>query len=241
VLHLAALVSVPLSISFPAKNFRLNVQATDIIARLCIEYKCPRLVFASSAAVYGDLAVPSINYIPRSEVDPTCPSSPYASSKLASEWMLNGYAASYGLEVAYLRYFNVYGPRQNVLSSYSGVLALYTDTLKKGNTIVVNGDGEQSRDFISVSDVSRANYLALTKKQLVNGSYNVCTGNSTSLNKVIEIYRKVYPKLEICSKDRREGDAKHSLGTASKSRRMLGFIASTSLEQGILDLIRKSQ
>ncbi|MBL8251363.1 MAG: GDP-mannose 4,6-dehydratase, partial [Candidatus Competibacter sp.] len=122
VLHLAALVSVPESFRDPALNARLNLTATDTLARLCLKFSCQRVIFASSAAVYGTAAA-----LPNQESAPPQPQSPYAAAKLASEVMLLGYAASFGLEVACLRYFNVYGPRQDPSSPYSGVLSIFTD------------------------------------------------------------------------------------------------------------------
>ena len=168
VLHLAALVSVPESFREPALNYRLNLAAADSIARLCLEFECRRLVFASSAAVYGAAAA-----LPNRESATPRPQSPYAAAKLAAEVMLLGYAASYGLEAVCLRYFNVYGPRQDPSSPYSGVLSIFTDRFRQGLPVTVYGDGEQTRDFIAVRDVARANREALLQTPITAGHYNV--------------------------------------------------------------------
>jgi len=232
VLHLAALVSVPESFREPALNYRLNLAAADSIARLCLEFECRRLVFASSAAVYGAAAA-----LPNRESATPRPQSPYAAAKLAAEVMLLGYAASYGLEAVCLRYFNVYGPRQDPSSPYSGVLSIFTDRFQRGLPVTVYGDGEQTRDFISVRDVAEYNGQALTRQDVVVGRYNVCTGHAVSLKQVLAIYRELFPSApptEFASG--RIGDIRHSLGDPALLREMLQFSAQTEFAQGLREL-----
>lgn len=231
-LHLAALVSVPESFREPELNYRLNLAAADTLARLCLEFDCKRLVFASSAAVYGANAA-----LPNRESALPQPLSPYAAAKLAAEVMLLGYAASYGLEAVCLRYFNVYGPRQDPGSPYSGVLSIFTDRFQRGLPVTVYGDGEQTRDFISVRDVAEYNGQALTRQDVVVGRYNVCTGHAISLKQVLAIYRELFPNApptEFASG--RIGDIRHSLGDPALLREMLQFSAQTKFAQGLREL-----
>ncbi len=231
-LHLAALVSVPESFREPELNYRLNLATADTLARLCLEFECKRLVFASSAAVYGANAA-----LPNRESALPQPLSPYAAAKLAAEVMLLGYAASYRLEAVCLRYFNVYGPRQDPGSPYSGVLSIFTDRFQRGLPVTVYGDGEQTRDFISVRDVAEYNGQALTRQDVVVGRYNVCTGHAVSLKQVLAIYRELFPNApptEFASG--RIGDIRHSLGDPALLREMLQFSAQTEFAQGLREL-----
>lgn len=232
VLHLAALVSVPESFREPALNYRLNLAAADCIARLCLEFECKRLVFASSAAVYGTHAA-----LPNQESAIPQPQSPYAAAKLAAEVMLLGYAASYDLEAVCLRYFNVYGPRQDPSSPYSGVLSIFTDRFQGGLPVIVYGDGEQTRDFISVRDVAHANGEALTQTHMTADRYNVCTGCGISLNQVLTVYRELFPNaLPVEYTAARIGDIRHSRGNPEKLRNILRFNARIPFEQGLREL-----
>lgn len=234
VLHLAALVSVPESFREPALNYHLNLATADSLARLCIEYNCKRLVFASSAAVYGATAA-----LPNQESAVPQPQSPYATAKLAAEVMLLGYAASYDLEAVCLRYFNVYGPRQDPDSPYSGVLSIFTDRFRRGLPVTLYGDGEQTRDFISVRDVARVNGEVLTGAGVVGGRYNVCTGRAISLNQALAIYQELFPGMPPAEHAAaRLGDIRHSLGAPELSRHVLGFSAQVPFEQGLRELVK---
>ncbi|MDQ2695411.1 MAG: NAD-dependent epimerase/dehydratase family protein [Pseudomonadota bacterium] len=233
VLHLAALVSVPESFKEPALNYRLNLEISDVLARLCMEHGCPRMVFASSAAVYGDAA-----QLPIVETAEPRPLSPYAAAKLASEIMLLGYAASYGLEAVCFRYFNVYGPRQDPGSPYSGVLSIFTDRFKAGLPVTVYGDGGQTRDFISVHDVVRANAHALTADRVASGRYNVCTGRAVSLNQVLALFRQLYPQAPPAAyAPARIGDIRHSLGSPARLAGVLDVTPGIAFDRGLRALI----
>ncbi|MBE2293440.1 MAG: NAD-dependent epimerase/dehydratase family protein [Phycisphaerales bacterium] len=232
VLHLAALVSVPESFREPDLNYRLNLAIADTLARLCLEFECKRLVFASSAAVYGTSAA-----LPNRESAFPQPQSPYAAAKLAAEVMLLGYAASYGLEAVCLRYFNVYGPRQDPSSPYSGVLSIFTSRFQRSLPVTIYGDGEQTRDFISVRDVARCNGQALTCQEVVSGRYNVCTGQAVSLKQALAIYQELFPGAPPAEfAPSRIGDIQHSLGDPSSLQAMLQFSAQTSFAQGLREL-----
>ena len=233
IIHLAALVSVPESVANPALNDRLNFQATRIVAEAARRYQVPRIVFASSAAVYGDPAV-----CPSQEDAPKKPLSPYGSAKLASEELLLDYAAKYGLTAYCLRYFNVYGPRQDPRSSYSGVITIFLNHLRHDTAPVIYGDGEQTRDFISVHDVARANIITATHSNPTSGVVNICTGHATSVNALWRLLASHHPQA---SRPRyappRPGDIRHSCGSAESARRELGFTARIDMETGLAGLL----
>lgn len=229
VLHLAGLVSVPGSFSDPALNFRLNIHSTDVLARLVVQFRCPRIVFASSAAVYGDA-----QKLPCQEGDVVDVRSPYAMAKLVSETILSGYAASFDLTAISLRYFNVYGPRQAPTSDYSGVISIFAQCFIKGEAVTIFGDGLQTRDFIAVSDVAVANMTALTHEHMPSGVFNVCTGRSMPVNDIVSIFQKRYP--DSCEAEyvaARTGDIRHSCGDPAELNRLAGFSAQTGFESGL--------
>ena len=233
VLHLAALVSVPESFENPALNYCTNVTATDLLARLCVDYDCKRVVFASSSAVYGNN-----KELPNRESAHPQPLSPYAAAKLAAEIMLLGYGACYDLEVVCLRYFNVYGLRQDPSSPYSGVLSIFIERYQAGLPVIVFGDGEQTRDFVSVHDVARINCQALTAETITIGHYNVCTGNALSLNQVLAFCKRVYPNAPNPQYDKpRIGDVRHSVGDPKLLERVLSLKAKIPFEEGLRVLI----
>lgn len=233
VIHLAALVSVPESFSEPALNYRLNVHSTELIARQCIQHHCQRLVYASSAAVYGDRAS-----IPNQESALPDPVSPYAAAKIAGEYLLAGYRAGFPLRTLCLRYFNVYGPRQDPRSPYSGVLSIFARRFADGQAVSVHGDGEQSRDFISVRDVARINTLAATLPDLASGIMNVCTGQAVTLNQILAIFQDAYPDSPAPQyQSPREGDIRHSRGDPAQLLSYLHTSAAVPLSEGLRELI----
>ncbi|HXH02161.1 MAG TPA: SDR family NAD(P)-dependent oxidoreductase [Candidatus Competibacteraceae bacterium] len=229
VLHLAALVSVVESFEQPTLNARINLYATDTVARLCLEHSCPRLVFASSAAVYGNP-----QRLPNREDDPTRPLSPYGAAKLAAEDMLLGYARSYGLQTVCLRYFNVYGPCQDPSSPYSGVLSIFARRFRDGQPVTVYGDGEQTRDFVAVQDVARVNSRALTQEQVESGCYNVCHGRPVSLNEVLAVFRERYPGAPPARYEAaRPGDIRHSAGDPGRLAQFFTITLGIALREGL--------
>ena len=233
IIHLAALVSVPESIANPALNDRLNFQATRIVAEAARQHRVQRIVFASSAAVYGDPAE-----TPITEDAPKKPLSPYGVAKLASEELLFASAADYGFVVRCQRYFNVYGPRQDPLSPYSGVISLFVDCARNHRPPTIFGDGEQTRDFISVHDVARANVIAATKQELKSGVANICTGTANSINEVwTQISRKQAIPLGADPAPFRLGDIRRSQGLPEGARSAFGFEAEITFKKGLGALI----
>lgn len=233
IVHLAALVSVPESMRDPALNFRLNVLATHEVAEAARRGGVPRIVFASSAAVYGDAAD-----LPLRERAPLSPVSPYGAAKLASEALLLGHGAAFGLTVRCQRYFNVFGPRQDPTSPYSGVISVFARRLQAGQAVTVFGDGNQTRDFISVHDVARANVIAATRPGLSSGVANICTGHGTSLRDVLAVFAAAYPQCPPAAfAPARAGDIMHSVGKPDVAAAELGFHAEVAVADGLRELI----
>ncbi|PTX92357.1 NAD-dependent epimerase/dehydratase family protein [Opitutus sp. ER46] len=233
IIHLAALVSVPESITDPTTNFRLNVEATHRVAEAARTHGVKRIVFASSAAVFGDNPE-----LPLTERSATRPISPYGGAKLGSEALLLGHAAAYGITVRCQRYFNVFGPRQDPRSPYSGVISIFCERFAAGRTPTIYGDGEQTRDFISVHDVARANVLAATAPGITTGIANICTGTPTSLNQLAAILRREFANAPAPSHgEPRAGDIRHSLGAPERARAELGFAAAHPLEPALRELV----
>lgn len=233
IIHLAALVSVPESISNPRLNFELNVQASHFVAEAARVHRVARVVFASSAAVYGDVAA-----LPIRESADKAPISPYGAAKLAGEVILLGHAAAFGLTVRCQRYFNVFGPRQDPASPYSGVISIFERSYREGKSVTVFGNGRQTRDFVSVHDVARANVIAATKTGLASGAANICTGHPTTLLEVIDVFHRAYPTVAAPRfEPARAGDIVHSAGAPELAASSLGFVAEVSVEAGLLELV----
>jgi len=237
IIHLAGLVSVVQAQEEPDLNFLLNIQTTHTVAETARACGVRRVVFASSAAVYGDIAD-----LPVREQGETRPISLYGTAKRVSEQILDGHAKSFGLEVASLRFFNVYGPRQDPRSPYSGVMSIFADRFAAGEKIHVFGDGSQTRDFVSVFDVARALVLGATREGLTSEICNICTGKPVSLLDIIGEFQKLYPAAPAPEfLPGREGEILHSAGSHRRAEEVLGFSARISLEEGLQTLVRKSR
>lgn len=229
IIHLSALVSVPESIADPTENERLNYHATRLVAEAACAHGTRRVVFASSAAVYGDSSV-----LPLAEETPCSPLSPYGWAKLKSEKLLLDLARTTGAIVRCHRYFNVFGPRQDPTSPYSGVISIFHDRLQQGATPTINGDGEQTRDFIYVGDVARANVLAATAPNIASGIANICTGRAVSLNALYAAMSRAAGRdIPPHYGPARLGEIRHSLGSPLRAKRDLDFTAQISLQQGL--------
>lgn len=177
--HLAALVSVPLSFQNPLLCSDINVSGTLNVLNSCKKNGVSRFIQASSSAVYGDLLG-----LPKTEEMPVAPMSPYAASKLSAERLASSYATS-SVSCSSLRFFNVYGPRQDPSSTYSGVISIFTSRLSKGEPIKIYGDGGQTRDFIYVSDVASYIVGCLNRTPQEHEILNIATGTSTSLLDIV--------------------------------------------------------
>ena len=232
VIHLAALVSVPIAESNPEENYRINVLGTKSVAQASIKASAQRIVFASSAAVYGNS-----EQLPLSEASPTEPINHYGKAKLEAEDVLLSLQNQHQITSTCLRFFNVYGPRQDPSSPYSGVISIFADHCKTGRPVTVYGNGKQTRDFISIRDITRAIINSATNTALPGGSYNLCTGQGNTLLELLDILKKIHPDMPPpIFKEARGGDIKHSLGDPSKARKMLGFEMDTNFSEGITAL-----
>lgn len=233
IIHLAALVSVQESIADPELNFSLNVAASQLVAEAARLHGVGRVVFASSAAIYGDAAERPIR-----ESAEKLPVSPYGAAKLASEALLLGHGAAYGFTVRCQRYFNVFGPRQDPSSPYSGVISIFARSYREGKSVVIFGDGRQTRDFIAVRDVARANVLAATRPGVTSGVANICTGRATSLLDLAALLASHHPGSPAPThRPARMGDIVHSLGDPAAATVALGFTAQVTVAEGLHELI----
>lgn len=233
IIHLAGLVSVVQAQAEPDLNYLLNIQTTHTVAEAARVAGVRRVVFASSVAVYGDAS-----QLPVQEESTTQPISLYGSAKRISEQILEGHAKSFGLETISLRFFNVYGPRQDPRSPYSGVMSIFAERYASGEAVKVFGYGTQTRDFISVYDVARALTCAVEADGIRSEICNVCTGKPVSLLDIIEQFQMLYPDhREPEFTTSREGEILHSVGDPTEALVLLGFKAETSLEEGLSSLV----
>lgn len=232
VFHEAALVSVARSIEDPLLTNQINVDGTLNVLKVASDSGVKRLVFASSAAVYGDARSKKI-----SEDHELNPLSPYGLSKSVGELYAKYFYDVYGLETVSLRYFNVFGPRQtlNPESQYSGVISVFLDRLSDNLSPTIFGDGEQTRDFVFVEDVVEANMLALTRKQVSGEVLNIGSGRSVSINQVAETLKIILNKRDLKNNyDRpRPTDIRDSCADISKAQTVLGYRPRVAFDQSI--------
>lgn len=230
VIHLGALPSVQRSVQNPYRSNDINVNGTIKLLDACKKHDIKRLVFASSSSVYGGRAP-----LPVKEEYKTEPISPYGLCKLTGEHYLRLYFELYGLETVALRYFNVFGPRQNPDSQYAAVIPKFITAMINDESPVIYGDGKQSRDFTYVDNVIEANILACTTTADVAGKvFNIACGKSIDLNELVDVINKALGKniKPIYDADRK-GDIKHSLASAQKAYEIMGFEPVCSVESGL--------
>jgi nucleoside-diphosphate-sugar epimerase len=232
IFHLAAFVSVPQSMLDPESCFEVNVDGTVTLLEAARQAGCRKVVLSSSTAVYGDTDV-----FPTTEDTPLRPLSPYAVSKQVNELYARLYTQILGLPVTVLRYYNVYGPRQRPDSDYAAAIPIFVRQLVAGQPVTIFGDGLQTRDFIFVKDVVRANLMAADSDS-AGESYNVCTGCETSLLDLLEELSEIAPHQPQVSFDSpRSGDIYRSVGSPEKAAASLGFRAETSLAAGLAQTV----
>jgi UDP-glucose 4-epimerase len=229
VFHLAAVVSVQESVKDPTRANEVNVKGTLNVLEAARIRDVRKIIYSSSCAVYGDS-----DSLPLKETTLPKPKSPYAVSKLAAENYCKVYNEIYGLKSVSLRYFNVYGPRQDPFSDYAAVIPKFILRVLRGENPIIYGDGEQTRDFIYVKDVVKANMLAMEKGK---GVYNIASGKSVSINELAHLICRLAGKeLNPIYEEEREGDIKHSAADISRARE-IGFKPSYSLEGGLAETI----
>jgi nucleoside-diphosphate-sugar epimerase len=231
VLHQAAIPSVPKSVLDPVSSNRANVDGTVSVLVAARDAKVKRVVYAASSSVYGDTPT-----LPKHEGMTPNPISPYAVAKLASEHYMVSFYRCYGLETVALRYFNIFGPRQDPSSPYSGVLAKFITTMLRGAQPTIFGDGEQSRDFTYIDNAVEANLLACSAPavQAAGQVFNVATGQRVTLNETFRALQKLtgYSGLAAYGAER-GGDIKHSLADISKAGERLGYKPKVHFAEGL--------
>lgn len=231
VFHEAAMASVPQSIAEPDLCYKINVEGTKNVLEAARSSGTKNVVFASSSAVYGDLPG-----LPKKEDSKTFPMSPYAQSKLDGEELMQEYSSLYGINCVSLRYFNVYGARQNPKSDYAAVIPKFIERAKTKEPLVIYGDGTATRDFVNARDVARANVAAVGK----TGVYNIASGTPISvleLAEIIVLARESNSKITF--EPPRLGDILHSHADISKAKKELLWEPKTPLELGIKELCRQ--
>ncbi len=231
VLHQAAIPSVPKSVVDPVTSNRANVDGTLNLLQAARSAQVRRVVYAASSSAYGDTPT-----LPKREDMTLNPISPYAVSKLTGEMYMRSFYRVYGLETVSLRYFNIFGPRQDANSQYSAVLAKFITLMLAGQAPTIFGDGEQSRDFTYIDNCVEANLLACTAPapEVAGEVFNVAAGARFTLNQTVEILRKLTAyKGDIEYTEERKGDIKHSLADISKARQRLGYEPKIGFEEGL--------
>jgi UDP-glucose 4-epimerase len=229
VFHQAALASVPRSVKRPLETNAACVTGTLTVLDQARRAGVKRVVYAASSSAYGDQPFSS-----KRELDLPHPQSPYAVAKLAGEYYCQAFWHTYGLETVCIRYFNVFGPRQDPDSPYSAVIPLFITALLSGRRPVIYGDGQQSRDFTYVANVVHGNLLAAEAEGVAGKTLNVANGQATSLLRLIELLNEllgtsVEPEFQAA----RPGDVKHSLADITSARQLLSYEAPVSFDEGL--------
>ena len=229
VLHQAAIPSVPRSVDDPVTSHRANVDASLNLLVAARDGGVKRLVYAGSSSAYGNTPT-----LPKHEDMPTNPLSPYALQKLVSEQYCQLFTSLYGLETVTIRYFNVFGPRQDPGSPYSGVISLFAAALLEGRQPIIYGDGEQTRDFTYVANVVDGVLRAVEAPRAAGEVINVATGGRISLNELLlTMNRIVDSRLEAVYKESRAGDVHDSQADISKAKKLLGYVPIVPLDEGL--------
>src|SRR3989442_4497553 len=230
VFHEAAICSVPRSVEKPAETHDASVNATFTLLLAARDRKVRRVIYAASSSAYGDQPES-----PKREDMRPDPLSPYAVAKLVGEYYCQVFTRVYGLETVSLRYFNVFGPRQDPSSQYSGVVSRFISALFNGEPPVIYGDGDQSRDFTYVSNVVDANLLAAESVAAVGRVINIANGERITLNQLLAQLKELTGKFDAVAdyREPRAGDVRHSLADISRARDLLGFEPRMDLRTGL--------
>lgn len=229
VIHLAARTSVPRSVKDPLETNRINVEGMLNVLIAARDNKVKRVVFAASSSAYGETPT-----LPKVETMQPVPISPYGVSKYVGELYLYAFGKCYGLENVCLRYFNIFGPRQDPDSPYSGVLSRFSTAFLEGEQPVVFGDGEQTRDFTFVENAVQANLLACEASGASGKVFNVGTGARISLNQVVELLGKISGRiLKAKYEPARDGDIRDSQADITRAKEVLGYEPTVQFEEGL--------
>lgn len=230
--HHAAVVSVPVSMENPKMTLDINAAGTLNVLMAAREAGTKKIILASSSAVYGDTSK-----MPVAEEETVKPLSPYAVSKILSEYYCSAYSDLYGIDAVLFRYFNVFGTRQDPSSPYSGAVAKFSSLSKAGKDIEIYGDGMQTRDFISVSRVAQANYMAMKADLEGCHVFNVGNGKSTTIKDLAAGFIKINgSQSRIVTKEARSGDIRYSLANITKLQKTLGWQGDLNIEEELKDI-----
>jgi len=229
VLHQAAVPSVQRSVDDPRLSHDANTTGTLNLLIAARDAGVRRLVYASSSSIYGDSPT-----LPKHEGMPPQPRSPYAASKIAGEYYCQVFTEVYGLETVSLRYFNVFGPRQDPTSQYAAVVPIFITALLRGEPVTVHGDGLQSRDFTYVSNNVQANLLAATAPEVTGRVFNIACGKRVTLLELLDVLAEIVAvDVKRQHTDPRPGDVKHSLADISRAQAELGYEVTVDLVEGL--------
>ena len=230
VFHEAAIPSVPRSVENPTQSHIASVDGTFNLLLAAREQKVRRVVYAASSSAYGDQPT-----LPKVEDMSPDPLSPYAVAKLVGEYYCQVFTSVYGLETVSLRYFNVFGPRQDPGSQYSGVVSRFISSLCSDENPVIFGDGEQSRDFTYIDNVVAANLKAASTTKGIGKVINVATGDRVTLNQLLAELKDLIgkPDVEVDYREPRVGDVRHSLADTTRARELLGYEPTVGLREGL--------
>jgi UDP-glucose 4-epimerase len=230
VFHMAAVTSVPLSINDPLKSNEVNITGTLKVLEAAKNCEVKKLILSSSSAVYGETETVPIN-----EKNPINPLSPYAVTKATGELYCRVYSEIYELSTIALRYFNVFGPKQDPKSQYAAVIPIFIDKLLKNESPVIYGDGEQTRDFVSVKQVVEANILAAKSNE--SSSYNIGLGRSTTINQLFEMIKDIMGKdISPVYEKERAGEIKHSVADISKAK-SIGYTPKNDFKEELAETV----
>jgi nucleoside-diphosphate-sugar epimerase len=229
IFHQAALASVPRSIADPILSLETNINGTQNVLLAARDAGVRRVVYASSSSVYGNMPI-----LPKHEAMPTRSMSPYAVQKLTGELLCGVFTQIYGLETVALRYFNVFGPRQDPDSEYAAVIPRFLTAIIKGRRPIVFGDGEQTRDFTYIANVVQANLLAASSQDAVGYAINIGCGEQISLNTVLRIVGELLGVVVTAEyRDARPGDVRDSLADINLAQRLLGYEQVIGFREGL--------
>jgi len=230
IFHEAAIPSVPRSVDHPSETHQASVDATFKLLLAARDHKVRRVIYAASSSAYGDQPE-----LPKREDMRPAPLSPYAVAKLVGEYYCQVFTRVYGLETVSLRYFNVFGPRQDPTSQYSGVISRFMSALTTGELPVIYGDGEHSRDFTYIANVIDANLRAAESSAAVGEIINIANGHRTTLNELLETMKTVTGRSDVKARHEppRAGDVRDSLADLTRARVLLGYEPRVSLEEGL--------
>ena len=236
VFHQAALGSVPRSVEQPVRYHEVNATGTLNVLEAARKARVRRVMFAASSSAYGDSET-----LPKIESMSVRPKSPYAANKVACEALMRAYAGCYDVDTASLRYFNIFGPRQNANSAYAAVIAAFAKAIAAGDRPVIFGDGEQSRDFTFVDNAVQANLLAARASSRINGEVmNVAVGERVTVNELAAAMASLMgrPDLKPVHREERAGDVRHSLADLGLAKALVGYEPVIGFDQGLEATVR---